>query len=264
MLFAAKETAKPSVVHIQSLIRRDRPLGWPWQSIFRSNLEFLITERALRRLPYLVANSPVVAEHLRQVAPRAEVVVAPVTVDPDLYPRAPLDGPPTAGIIGTGTWPPTARSMRRLVDRIWPHVRRSVPDARLLIAGRGLRPGLSGAPGVEVLGPVRSASEFLRGLSLLLYPLDRGSGMKVKVLESIAAGVPVVTTREGAEGIRGDDGVVVEEDDERLAAAAVRILHDERERRERGAAARRAFDERYAPRPATEPLVELYRRIASI
>jgi glycosyltransferase involved in cell wall biosynthesis len=117
-------------------------------------------------------------------------------------------------------------------------------------------------PGVELLGEVSSAPEFLRRLSLLLFPLDRGSGMKVKVLEAIASGLPVVTTPTGAEGIEAGDGVVVGESDDELAAAAASLLTDEEERKQRGAAARAAFERRYTPRAATAPLVELYRRMA--
>ncbi|HET7808006.1 MAG TPA: glycosyltransferase family 4 protein, partial [Gaiellaceae bacterium] len=87
-------------------------------------------------------------------------------------------------------------------------------------------------------------------------------GMKVKTLEAMASGVPVVTTAAGAEGIGPSDGVLVRERPEELAAAAVELLADEGARRERGAAARSDFLRRYSPRPATEPLVELYRRMA--
>jgi glycosyltransferase involved in cell wall biosynthesis len=94
-----------------------------------------------------------------------------------------------------------------------------------------------------------------------VYPLDHGSGMKVKVLEAIASGVPVVTTPDGAEGIQADGGVVVETIDEKLAEATACILTDELERRQRGTAARNAFGARYAPKPATAPLVELYKQM---
>src|SRR5207237_3438487 len=118
------------------------------------------------------------------------------------------------------------------------------------------------APGVEVAGPVACAAAWFQEISLLLYPLARGSGMKVKVLESLASGVPIVTPPAGAEGIGAGRGVVVETEDEALAEAAARILADEAERRERGAAARAIFEELYSPAPATAPLVDLYRRIA--
>lgn len=255
----------PSLVHVHYRARRDRPLGAPWRREFRDVALSSLAERwAIRNHRWLVASSPVVAETLRAEAPQAEVVVAPLSLDPSLYGRAPLDGPPVAGIIGTASWPPTADAIHRLVGDVWPRVRRLVPDARLVIAGRGSdRIGIVEADGVEVAGEIESTTEWLLGLSVLLYPVARGSGMKVKVLEAIASGVPVVTTAAGAEGVDGGDGVVVEADADAIARAAAAILGDASERRERGAAARAAFDARYAPLPATAPLVDLYRRMAS-
>jgi glycosyltransferase involved in cell wall biosynthesis len=253
--------AVPSVLHIHYLVRRDRDLGAPWTRNFRDVVEFRRAERrAVRGHPHLVASSPLIAEALRREAPSAEVVVAPLTVDPAAYRPAPLDGPPAAGIIGTAAWPPTAAAMRELVGDVWPRVR--VPGAELLGAGRGSHAlGLAG-DGVRVLGEVPSATEFLDRLSLLLFPLRRGSGMKVKTLEALASGVPVVTTAAGAEGIAPGDGVVVSEDPAELARAATELLQDEAARRQRGAAAAATFAEHYAPAPATRPLVELYARLA--
>jgi polysaccharide biosynthesis protein PslH len=264
-VWSGEGVTAPSLIHLHYLVLRDRPLGWPWQRQFRTTVEFALAERAARRRHrYLVASSPLVAEALRRVATRAEVVLAPLSLDPGHYTPAPLDGPPTIGIVGTGSWPPTAAAIRRLAERVWPEVRRRMPEARLRIAGRRLHhvPGLATAAGVELLGEVPSAARFLQGLSLMLYPLDRGSGVKVKVVEAMASGVPVVTTPAGTEGIEAGDGVVVAREDSDLAGAAVDILADPLARRERGAAARRAFMRRHAPRPATEPLVDLYRRMA--
>jgi glycosyltransferase involved in cell wall biosynthesis len=256
----------PSLVHVHFLVRRDRSWGAPWQKGFRDVLELALAERAaVRRHRYLVASSSVVADALRAAAPKAEVVLAPLALDPRYYRPAPLDGPPTAGIIGTALWPPTAEAIRRLVTRVWPHVQRRQPDARLLVAGRGTRAlaGLEGIPGVEVVGEVDAAPEFFSRLSVLLYPLERGSGMKVKTLEAIATGVPVVTTASGAEGIAPNDGVVTSSEDEALASAAAAILEDEAERRHRGAAARATFERDHTPLPATAPLVDLYARMAA-
>ena len=187
----------------------------------------------------------------------------PLCLDPEAYAQASLEGPPTAGIIGTASWLPTQAAVLRLVEHVWPLVRRAVPDARLLVAGRGMSEllGSVDVPGVSVVGEVPSAPAFLRGLSALLYPLERGSGMKVKVLESIACGLPVVTTPLGAEGI-AVDGVTIRTDDRSLAAAAVELLSDPAARRQQGAAARAAFLARYTPAVATEPLVGLYRELA--
>jgi glycosyltransferase involved in cell wall biosynthesis len=255
----------PTVVHVHYLAGLDRDLGPPWRRQFRDVLLLTLAERrAVAGRRHLVASSPLIADALRRARSDAEVVLAPLSLDPALYPPAPLDGPPLAGMIGTATWPGTAAAMRRLVYEVWPLVRRIVPEARLIIAGRGTEQLIDVAvePGVEVLGAVPSAADWLRDLSVLLFPIDRGSGMKVKVLEAMACGVPVVTTPAGAEGIRAGGGVMVEHDDRHLAHSAAVIMQDALERSERGAAARAAFLERYSPLPATEPLVELYRRIA--
>jgi glycosyltransferase involved in cell wall biosynthesis len=254
--------AVPSVVHLHYLVRRDRELGLPWARQFRDVLETDLAERAaIRRHRHLVASSPLIAAELARRAPRATVTLAPLSLDPREYVPAPLDGAPTAGIIGTATWAPTARAMRQLVA-LWPTIRSGAPGARLLVAGRGAqRLGLATGDGVDVLGEVRSARAFFQGLSLLVYPVQRGSGMKVKVLEAMASGVPVVTTPAGAEGIAPNPGVVVEGDPVELASAAARILADADERKRRGLEARTAFDAHYAPVVATKPLVTLYRRM---
>ena len=188
------------------------------------------------------------------------VVLAPLSLESERYPPAPLDGPPVAGLIGSAAWPPTASAIRRLVGDVWPRVRGLAPDARLRIAGRGTDALVSGAEGVEALGTSLCGRVPARPLGPAL-PLERGSGMKVKVLEAIASGLPVVTTASGAEGIDAS-ALVVEPDPERMAGAAVSILRDEAERRERGAEARRIFERLYTPGPATAPIAELYERMA--
>jgi glycosyltransferase involved in cell wall biosynthesis len=256
-------TSVPALVHVHHLLRLDSSFPPPWRREFFGFTTLRASERLIAlRHRYLVASSTVVASTLKKLSLGREVVVAPLSLEPSRYSQAPLDGPPVAGVIGTATWPPTRSAIERLVSRVWPLVRRVMPEARLRIAGRATASLKVEGDGVEVVGEVPSAPEFLRGLSLLLYPAPRGSGMKVKVLESIASGLPVVTTRFGTEGIDGGDGVVVEEDDAALAAAAVSLLRDAEERRQRGAAGRAAFHERYTPEVATAPLVDLYRRMA--
>lgn len=259
---------KPSLVHVHFLMRLDRSYRLPlsrralFESLFIA--ESAAAERhAINSHRYLVASSPRVAAALARRAPRADVVIAPLSLDPTHYVQAPLDGPPTAGIVGTANWPPTAAAMTYAIERVWPAVLARVPDARLVVAGRGSEelPSARGQANVDVLGEIPSAAELFAKLSVLLYPVPRGSGMKVKVLEALAAGVPVVTSPSGAEGIDAGAGIVVATTIESFIESTAAILTDERERLERGRAAREAFDRRYAPGVTTRPLVDLYRRM---
>jgi glycosyltransferase involved in cell wall biosynthesis len=253
----------PSVAQINFLTRHDRSLRGPWNAMWREAVELRLAERrAMRRHRWLAANSSRVAETIRAARPPGEVVVAPLSLDSRYYQPRALDGPPAAGLIGTAAWPPTAEAMWRLLTRVWPRVRRAMPDARLRLAGRRMHAVAAHAPldGVDVLGDVPSAREFLGALGVLVYPITRGSGMKVKTLEALALGIPIVTTPAGAEGVPPSDGVMVEIGDEALAARTIELLRDARARAERGRAARRTFEASFAPEVATVPLMRVYRR----
>ncbi len=248
----------PRVLHVHYLTPLDRDPG-PWgRRQWREYAEFSAAERRLARAHrWLVASAPSVADGLRTLAPGARVVELPLPLDGAGYPVAALDRP-VAGLLGTLSWPPTADAVDRLLTRVWPRVRAGAPDASLELAGRGTAAVRTADPSVRVVGEVPEAAAFLAGLSVLLYPLGRGSGAKVKVLEAMACGVPVVTTTAGADGAPRSDGLLVVDDEDALVAAAAELLRDPQARRQRGAAARRDLLERHAPLPATAGLLDVY------
>lgn len=258
---------RPTVLQLECSTRRDDRAWNPLHYDGQASIGLLRAERrACRRSRYLLASSEEVASALEAAAPGARVLAAPLALDPAYYPeRATLEHP-VVGLLGTADWPSTARAVERLVARVWPLVVRARPDTRLVLAGRGMErstfPHLPDTPGVEWRGAVSSATDFMRELGVLLYPLTRGSGVKVKVLEALALGIPVVTTPDGAEGLGARGGVVVETDDERLAAAAVALCEDEQARRTAGAAAHQTFIKHHSPLPATAPVLDLYERMA--
>jgi glycosyltransferase involved in cell wall biosynthesis len=257
---------RPAVVQLHCLARRDPRVWNPLRKAGRDSIELLRGEiRARRRARWLLVNSIEVGEPLKAVAPQAEVVVAPLALDPSHYlQRATLESS-VAGLIGTARWPPTAEAVKRLLTRVWPLVLERRPEARLILAGEGMERSTFGhlpeLAGVEWRGRVPSSTEFLRELGVLLYPLTSGSGAKVKVIEALALGIPVVTTPEGAEGLGGRGGVVVESEDGRLVEAVIGLCEDRQARQLAGEAAYQTFTRHHAPLPAAGPVVELYERM---
>jgi glycosyltransferase involved in cell wall biosynthesis len=255
-----------TMLHLHCLASRDRPLGAPWSTATRDAVKARRAERrARRRAPHLMANSPEVADELRSGGAR-DVQVIPLGLDPADYEPSPRPERPVAGLIGTASWPPTVNAVHQLLSGVWPRVHAARPDAVLRVAGRGMErdrfPGLDRTPGVEWIGEVPTATGFLRELSLLLYPLTRGSGTKVKVLESMLLELPVVTTSSGAEGIAANDGVLVSDNDDDLARAAVELLGDRPAQRQRGAAGRDYALSHHSPAVVGAALAETLGRIA--
>jgi glycosyltransferase involved in cell wall biosynthesis len=122
----------------------------------------------------------------------------------------------TVGAVGSMTWQPNRWGMDWFVREAWPLVRRQMPEARLRIAGRGSeRLPYAGFGGVECLGPLHDPDEFYESLDLVTAPVRGGAGIKVKVLDAAARGLPVVTTPKGFEGL-GEilpPGIAIEEED---------------------------------------------------
>jgi glycosyltransferase involved in cell wall biosynthesis len=100
---------------------------------------------------------------------------------------------------------------------------------------------------------------------VMAYAPSRGSGMKVKVMEAMAYGVPVVTTWEGVEGIDYENGrdCWVAESDEDLADRACRLLENCGERQQMRDAARTLIEERYSPGPVVDKMMLVYQQLIS-
>ena len=193
---------------------------------------------------------------------RAPVAVAPMGLDTDLYELTPLPLARSVGLLGSMYWLPSRRAAERLLG-IWPEIRRQVPSATLRVGGWGARRHLDVASmteGAEVVSDVADASSFFREMRVLVYAPPRGSGMKVKVLEAMAYGRPVVTNDEGAEGLETLDGAGLRlaRTDEELVEATCALLEDDGLASEVGAAGRRAIGSTLGPEKVGDRLLEAY------
>lgn len=183
------------------------------------------------------------------LGPRVRAVPAAIAV-PDAAVE-PSDRP-VATCVADWSWPPNGVALARLLDA-WPQVRARVPGALLRLAGYG-DPGIGTLAGVESLGPVRDTSEVLASASVLAFPCPPTSGPKVKVMEALSLGLPVVTTPAGVEGLAvTTDGYVevpAEASGAPLADALVRIFRDPAGAAGIGAAGRAQLAASHAPMAA--------------
>lgn len=155
-----------------------------------------------------------------------------------------------------------------LLETIWPRVRKARADTWLDIVGRGSEAFLDergGAArwrdlGVAAHGYVDDLSPFYRGCRAFAAPLTEGGGIKIKVLEALAHGVPVVTTAVGAEGIAGAEGtaLLVGPADAGFADALLRVAADTELASRLAADGRLLMEERFGWEAISGQLTTIY------
>jgi len=189
----------------------------------------------------------------------APVAVVPNTVDTDALLRPATTGRPGAPALvypATFGYLPNDEAALTLVRQVHPLVRRRYPQATLSLVGAGASAELAAAAapgdGVTMTGPVADTRPWLWSSTVLAAPLAAGSGTRIKLLEAFAAGLPVVTTTKGAEGLDVIDGThVVIAESPRQFADAIAALHDDPAAGAALAArARDLVEDRYSPAAA--------------
>ena len=212
-------------------------------------------------------SSSLVAGADKETAPGLErAVVIPMGVDLDRFRfSGPADRPATLLFFGNLGYFHNVEPARFLAQEVIPLVRRELPDARLRIAGA--RPtkavlALASLPGVDVAGPVDDMVAELHQAAAAVLPIFTGSGIKMKVLESFAAGTPVVTNALGAHGVAGAEAgthYLAGESAASLAVACVTLLRDHTQSLALATAARELIEARYTWAAQIERLLALYR-----
>jgi glycosyltransferase involved in cell wall biosynthesis len=177
------------------------------------------------------------ADIVRLEAPSALIHVIPLVPDPDeLCRAAPFSAAPfsaRSGVIFVGTYQhaPNADAVTYFVRSIWPLVRQRVPTAVFRIVGSGMTPQVQALAGngVEVVGFVDELDAVLDQCRVSVVPLRYGAGMKGKILTSLRAGLPTVSSSIGIEGFALTPGeeILVEDDPYMFADAVIRLYTDE-------------------------------------
>jgi glycosyltransferase involved in cell wall biosynthesis len=191
------------------------------------------------------------AETYRRIGTTVPIHVAPVGLETTLVPDRSGEGERrTLVFLGALDWRPNLEGVRWFLERVWPAVRKVVPEAQLVVGGSNPPAGLErtcSGEGVTFAGRVPDAHAFFASGAAMVVPLLSGGGMRVKILEAMALGVPVVSTRLGATGIEARDGTEIRLADEpdSMAAACVELLSDPTGAAELGRAGRRSILARF-------------------
>lgn len=226
-------------------------------------------ERAtLRRFSAVLAVSAGDAALVRQQTPRTPVYIVPNGVDtrffspPSVEVREPL-------LIMTANFGyyPNIDGARWFLGHIWPLLRHDYPSLRLLLVGRTDQDEtaeLGHHDGVEIIGEVDDVRPFVARSSVFVAPLRMGGGSRIKILEALAQGIPVVTTSVGREGLELEPGrhLLVSDTPREFADATSRLLTNSALRESLAQAGRTLVVERYDWGASAHKLEHAYSEIA--
>lgn len=191
-----------------------------------------------------------VAELAPQVAPRVRVDPFGLVLPPPADPAREQAG--TILFVGAFHHPPNRDAAIWLAREILPAVQARHPGARLRIVGSGPTPevrALAG-PDVELVADAPSVLPHLEEAAVVMAPVRTGGGMRMKVLQAMAAGKAVVTTPRGTEGYTGfgeEPPLAVGESEAEIAAATAELLADAERRRRLGERARQFAERHHSP-----------------
>ena len=193
-------------------------------------------------------------------------IVVPNGVDTDAIRPTPLPERPTLVFVGTLGFLPNVEGIRWFCEQVLPEVARAVPDVRLTVVGRDPVPEVRALASdrVEVVASPPSVLPYVQRARVALVPIRIGSGTRLKALEAMAAGRPVVGTTIGLDGLGIVDGehALVRDDAAGTATAVTRLLQDDATARRLVARGRAHVEQHYGWSTIGNRLVEHLEAVA--
>ena len=217
-LWQARASYRPA---LRSILAREarRLRKCEAEAVRQSGATFALTERDAARLEGIANQSGKVTWVPAQFPARLEAGTSR------------LSGEPALVMFGASSWLPNADGMRWFMRAIWPTISARVPRAVLHLFATV--PVHAGSPNAVVHAALRDSVEVFGVNSILLVPLRIAIGVRIKILEAWARGIPVIATPEAAEGLGATDGqeLILARDGHEFSVAIAR-LHQNPELRE--------------------------------
>ena len=194
------------------------------------------------------------------------IIDIPFGVYPEEFtPKYEFEGKPKFYHIGSMNWMPNEEGIRWFIDEVLPKTVEKVPNFVYHLAGRSMPEWLTTMkdPHIDVVGEVPDAKAFVANHDVAIVPLLSGSGIRIKIIESMAMGKTVITTRVGAEGILYDEDVnIIIAENKAKMVEAIRSLNENPQNAVRiGQAARKLVEDTYDNRKIIARLLMFYEQI---
>ena len=194
------------------------------------------------------------------------VIDIPYGVEPDKFtPSYEVKEKPSFYHIGSMNWMPNEEGIKWFLNNVWDNFIKKEPDAHLYLAGRHMPKWLikTKKTNVHVLGEVDDAQEFIKDNDIAIVPLLSGSGIRIKIIESMAMGKTVITTMIGAEGIQYSEyeNIIIADEAAKMTETMCKMRREPQEAERIGRSARKLVEHIYDNKKIIDRLLIFYDEI---
>ena len=174
-------------------------------------------------------------EEMRKIIPEKEIGIIPNGVDSKFFSEKPIERMSPPRILYGVTnfeWLQNQEATEILIKKVWPFIKKSFPNAKIWIVGRKMPGWLKELAekdnDIEITENIEDARDAYRKASITVAPIKGAGGTRLKILEAMAAGLPVVSSTIGVAGLGVKDGenVLIADTPKGLAEKAVKLLKD--------------------------------------
>jgi len=221
-----------------------------------------------QRANKVVAMSQADKQIMQNLSPGLVVDIVPNGVDTEYF-SVKKESNPNQKILYVGNfkWLQNTEAVELLVNEIWPKIQDRLPKAKLWIVGMGMTEGIKNlaSSNIEVSEGMPDIRVAYNNASVLVAPIKSPGGTRLKILEAMASGVPVVTTKIGMEGLEAKDGyhAFIKETTDEMVKSTIDLLKDRRLAHKLAANARKLVEEKYSWQVSAQNLDFLYYKVAS-
>ena len=185
----------------------------------------------LNKIDGIVAITPVDARNFDRLSHSTNIISIPFGINLNTMKENPIQpAEPSLFHIGTMNWFPNEEGIKWLMSAVWPQVSQLLPDIELHLAGRYMPEWMLkfSVPRVTIDGEVPDVWEYMQRFSIMVVPLFSGSGIRIKIVEAMAAGKAIITTAIGAEGINYENGqhLIIAKDARSFRDAIVKLCNN--------------------------------------
>jgi len=217
----------------------------------------------LDKIDGIVAITPVDARNFDRLSHSTNIISIPFGINLETLPENPIQPEePSLFHIGSMNWYPNEESIKWLIHEVWPGLTQRIPGVELHLAGRYMPEWLKNlsVQGIIVDGEVPDVWEYMQKFSIMVVPLFSGSGIRIKIVEGMAAGKAIITTVIGAEGINYENGqhLLIAKDAKSFSDGIVKLCTDKALRDKMGKNARALIAKEHDNTRLMQKLTDFY------